>query len=403
MRFANITNYLSNSGQALNKFGKEFGTYLGEGLNIGRTGTGPRAVYGGLKEAVGYAKQGNLPLAAATGTLDVLTDASRGTYWFLNHTLAVGRNVGRAAGEKLGLDPVTTDLLGRSTPFAIAALGGLVGNPLKGGRPAGYKSILPVSKEEDPTGRTSSSPVAESVLRYFTGRRGDPLPYSTFKEERPEVAYPTYSSYLRYKYLKPSGLGKIDPQTQSFVGPLGILRGTAQGLNEPEIQYFGFPVTASTAVGTATALGTTGALYKALPESMKEARTFMGTTAPMQRAAGEISREAAVAKAGEKLGKVTPRAVEDLQDLARQLRKPEVLKTPSLATSAGIVLAGLGAGYLAKQATQTAFNKRAEQQLKEKQPVEYLKHKYGSFQSASEVLEQPDARSWQQLTPYINQ
>ena len=403
MRFANITNYLSNSAQALNKFGKEFGTYLGEGLNIGRTATGPRAVYGGVKEAVGYAKQGNLPLAAATGALDVLTDASRGTYWFLNHTLAVGRNVGRAAGERMGLDPVTTDLLGRSTPFAIAALGGVVGNPLTGGRPAGYKSILPVSKEEDPTGRTSSNPMAESVLRYFTGRRGDPLPYSTFKEERPEIAYPTYSSYLRYKHMKPDGLGKIDPQTQSFVGPLGIIRGTAQGLNEPEIQYFGFPVTASTAIGTATALGTTGALYKALPESMKQARTTMGTTVPMQRAAAEVSREAAVAKAGEKLGKVTPRAVEDLQSIAKQLRKPEVIKTPGVGTSAGIVLAGLGAGYLAKKASQGAFNKRAEEQLKQQQPVEYLKHKYGSFQSASEAVQQPQARSWQELTPYVNQ
>lgn len=403
MRFANIGNYLSNSAEAAAKFGKEFGTYLGEGLNIGRTATGPRAVYGGAKEAVKYAQQGNLPLAAATGALDVLTDASRGTYWFLNHTLAVSRNIGRAAGERMGLDPMTTDLLGRSTPFAVAALGGAIGNPLQGGRPAGYKSILPVSKEEDPTGRTSSSPVAESVLRYFTGRRGDPLPYSTFKEERPEIAYPTYSNYLRYKHLKPSGFGKIDPKSQSFVGPLGIIRGTAQGLNEPEIAYFGFPVTASTAIGTATALGTTGALYQALPEAAKEARTFLGTTAPMQRAAAEISQEAAVAKAGEKLGKVTPRAVQDLQDLAKQLRKPEVIKTPGLATSAGIVAAGLGAGYLAKKASQAFFNKRAEEQLKEQQPVEYLKHKHGSFRSASEALNQPEARSWQQLTPYIDQ
>ena len=110
-RFAGINNYLSNSAKALQSFGSEFGTYLQEGLNIGRGASGPRAVYGGIKEAVGYAKQGNLPLAAATGTLDVLTDASRGAYWFLNHTLAVSRNVGRYAGEKMGLDPVTTDLL----------------------------------------------------------------------------------------------------------------------------------------------------------------------------------------------------------------------------------------------------------------------------------------------------
>lgn len=401
MRFANITNYLSNSAQAAQKFGKEFSGYVTEGLNIGRTGTGPRAVYGGAKEAIKYAKEGNLPLAAATGALDVLTDASRGTYWFLNHTLAVGRNVGRAAGEKMGLDPVTTDLLGRSTPFAIAALGGAVGNPLQGARPAGFKSILPVSKEEDPTGRTSANPMAESVLRYFTGRRGDPLPYSTFKEERPEVAYPTYSSYLRYKHMKPDGFGKIDPQTKSFVGPLGIIRGTAEGLNEPEIQYFGFPVTASTAIGTGAALGTTGALYQALPESMKKARSSLGRTSQMQRAATEVGQEAAVARAGVKLGKVSERAADDLAEIARQLRKPEVISTPALATSAGIVAAGLGAGYLAKKASQQFFNKRADERLKQQQPVEYLKHKYGSFQNAGEALQQPQAKSWQELTPYL--
>lgn len=400
-RFAGINNYLSNSAKALQNFGTEFGTYLEQGLNIGRGASGPRAVYGGVKEAVGYAKQGNLPLAAATGALDVLTDASRGAYWFLNHTLAVSRNVGRYAGEKMGLDPVTTDLLGRSTPFAVAAFAGAVGNPLTGGRPAGYKSILPVSKEEDPSGRTSANPAAESVLRYFTGRRGDPLPYQTFKEERPDVAYPTYQNYLRYKYLKPDGFGKIDPQSQSFVGPLGIIKGTARGLNEPEVSYFGFPVTASSAIGTAAAIGTTGALYKALPESMRNANVALGTTPVKQRAAQEIGQEAAVARAGAKLGKVTERAADDLQDIVKQLRKPEVINTPSLATSAGLVAAGLGAGYLAKKASQGFFRQQADERLKKEQPVEYLRNKYGSFQNAGQALNQPEAQSWQELAPYV--
>lgn len=401
LRFANISNYLSNSAKALEKFGSELGTYVQEGLNIGRGASGPRAVYGGIKEAVGYAKQGNLPLAAATGTLDVLTDASRGAYWFLNHTLAVSRNVGRYAGEKMGLDPVTTDLLGRSTPFAVAAFSGAVGNPLTGGRPAGYKSILPVSKEEDPTGRTSANPAAESVLRYFTGRRGDPLPYQTFKEERPDVAYPTYQKYLQYKHMKPDGLLKVDPNTQSFVGPLGIIRGTARGLNEPEVAYFGFPVTASSAIGTAAAIGTTGALYKALPEAMKTARTSVGASPAMQRAAQDVAQEAAVARAGVKLGKVSERAADDLADIARQLRKPEVIKTPSIGTSLGLVAAGLGAGYLAKKASQGFFRQQAEERLKKEEPVEYLRNKYGSLQAAREQLQQP-VSSWEQLSSYTD-
>lgn len=399
LRFANISNYLSNSAKALENFGSEFGTYVQEGLNIGRGASGPRAAYGGIKEAVGYAKQGNLPLAAATGALDVLTDASRGTYWFLNHALAVSKNVGRYAGEKMGLDPVTTDLLGRSTPFAVAALGGAIGNPLKGGRPAGYKSILPVSKEEDPTGRTSANPVAESVLRYFTGRRGDPLPYQTFKEERPDVAYPTYQKYLQYKHMKSDGLFKVDPESQSFSGPLGIIKGTARGLNEPEVAYFGFPVTASTAIGTAAALGTTGALYKALPEQMRNAKVSVAASPAMQRAAQEVGQEAAVARAGAKLGKVSERAAEDLSDVARQLRKPEVINTPSIGTSLGLVAAGLGAGYLAKKASQGVFRQQAEERLKKEEPVEYLRNKYGSLQAAREQLQQP-VSSWEQLSSY---
>lgn len=400
-RFAGINNYLSNSTKALQNFGSEFGTYLQEGLNIGRGATGPRAVYGGIKEAVGYAKQGNLPLAAATGALDVLTDASRGTYWFLNHTLAVSRNIGRYAGEKMGLDPVTTDLLGRSTPFAVAALGGAVGNPLKGSRPAGYKSILPVSKEEDPTGRTSANPAAESVLRYFTGRRGDPLPYQTFKEERPDVAYPTYQQYLRYKHMKPDGLGKVDPQSQSFVGPLGIVRGTARGLNEPEVAYFGFPVTASTAIGTAAAVGTTGALQKALPEKMRYAQTVMTRTPEMNEAVKNVSRELAVEKAGIPIKKGTQGGVNYLKDLLQEISQKEPIGAPKLPVAAGLVAAGLGAGYLAKKASQGFFRQQAEERLKKEQPVEYLKHKYGSLQSAREQLQQPIS-SWEELSSYGN-
>lgn len=402
MRFANIPNYLSNSAAAVGKFGSEFSNYLEKGLTLGRGASGPRAVYGGIKEAAQYASQGNLPLAAATGALDVLTDASRGAYWFLNHTLAVGRNVGRAAGEKMGLDPITTDLLGRSTPFAIAALGGAVGNPLQGARPAGFKSILPVSKEEDPTGRTSANPLAESVLRYFTGRRGDPLPYSTFKEERPEIAYPTYQEYLRYKHMKPDGFGKIDPQGQSFVGPLGIIRGTAKGLNEPEIQYFGFPVTASTALGTAAALGTTGALHQALPEKLRFAQTVMARTPEAEEAVKRLGREIAVEKAGIPIGKGTQGGVSYLTKLMEDIGQKEAIGAPKLATAAGLVAAGLGVGYLTKKAVQAGFNKQAEERLKKEQPVEYLKHKYGSFQSASELMEQPTARSWEELTPYMN-
>ena len=87
----------------------------------------------------------------------------------------------------------------------------------------------------------------------------------------------------------------------------------------------------------------------------------------------------------------------------KKVSEKQPIGAPRLPVAAGIVAAGLGAGYLAKKASQTVFNKQAENRLKKEQPVEYLKHKYGSFQSASEALGQPSVSSWQELTPYMNQ
>ena len=165
--------------------------------------------------------------------------------------------------------------------------------------------------------------------------------------------------------------------------------------------YFGFPVTASSAIGTAAAIGTTGALYKALPEAMKTARTSLATAPAMQRAAQDVGQEAAVARAGVKLGKVSERAADDLSDIAKQLRKPEVIKTPGIGTSAGLIAAGLGAGYLAKKAAQGFFRQQADERLKREEPVEYLRNKYGSLQAAREQLQQPIS-SWEQLSSYSN-
>lgn len=404
MRLANIPNYLSNSAAAVGKFAKATGTYFGEGLKQGQTSFG-RVIspYGGFRQAAKYASEGNIPLAIAAGGLDVLTDASRSTYWLLNHSLAVTGNIGEAVGQKMGLDPRSTQLLKRATQFGTAASAGLVANPLTGARPAGYKSIMPVSKEEDPTGRTSASPLAESALRYFTGRRGDPLPYRTLKEERPEIAYPTYSNYLKYKYMKPEGLLKVDPETQSFVGPLGIIRGTAQGLNEPEINYFGVPITASTAAATGAMLGTTAAAYKAVPESLKTTVTSRGFTPQQIAEKTDLQSRIARLTSEVKLGDETAQA--GLNIAKKQLReiRPGQIKGPGAGTMAAVIGAGALAALGTKQLTKQFFNQRAEQQLKEKQPVEYLKHKHGSFQQASEALGNPGVRSWQELTPYMNE
>jgi len=123
----------------------------------------------------------------------------------------------------------------------------------------------------------------------------------------------------------------------------------------------------------------------------------------MEQAVKQLGREIAVEKAGIPIQKGTKGGVSYLQNLLQQAGEKEAIGAPKLPVAAGIVAAGLGAGYLAKKASQAVFNKQAEDHLKKEQPVEYLKHKYGSFQSATEAMGQPPASSWQELTPYMNQ
>jgi hypothetical protein len=62
----------------------------------------------------------------------------------------------------------------------------------------------------------------------------------------------------------------------------------------------------------------------------------------------------------------------------------------------GLVTAGAVAAGAKK-----LFERAADRRIKKESPVEYLKHKHGSLEQAGAALGQPDARSWQQLVPYI--
>ena len=135
---------------------------------------------------------------------------------------------------------------------------------------------------------------------------------------------------------------------------------------------------------------------------MRYAQTVMARTPEMEKAVKQLGREVAVEKAGIPINKGTRGGVQYLTSLMEDVAQKEAIGAPKLATAAGIVAAGLGAGYLAKKGSQALFNKQAEERLKKEQPVEYLKHKYGSFQSATEAMGQPPVSSWQELTPYMN-
>ena len=188
--------------------------------------------------------------------------------------------LGKTVAQKAGLDPLTGAVLTAAVPVGLMALSGVRGPISQGLRPPGYKAVAPKSKEEDPTGRTPQSVPLELALRYGLGQRSQILPYQEFKKERPDVSPSTYVQYRRYEQAKPQpgSLVGIDPEGQSFTTVGGLLRGSAKGLNDPELRIKGFPVTLSGLAGTAAGLGTAVAAYRALPQEVREARTMQSTS-----------------------------------------------------------------------------------------------------------------------------
>jgi hypothetical protein len=306
---------------------------------------------------------------AAAATLDLLTNETRKDVWRFTNMHRIVGDVGQYVGPRLGLDtPLAGAVVAAAVPMTIARLSGQAGPLSQGLRPAGYKAAAPVSKEEDPTGRKSTSPVAEAAMRYVLGQKSQLLPYKEFKEERPDVAPSTYSEYRRYERLKPEA-GKmviVDPEAQTFSALGGAIKGTARGLNDPEIRLKSVPVTASAVLGTAAGLGAIKGLSRAVNPPIK-----LGTGTKEEL----LSRVPSVGeKVAEKLGQYTD---------------------PALLAAGAITAAAVGT------ATKKVFQKAAEQRIKKENPVEYLKHKHGSLPEAAQALGQPGAQSWQQLVPHI--
>ena len=148
-----------------------------------------------------------------------------------------------------------------------AYLAGRAGGIGEGFRPKGEKAVYPKSKKEDPTGREVGNPLAEGIGRSVFFQRGQMLPYGEFKKERPDVMPSTYRDYMAYQYAKPEAgsLITIDPKRGSFTALGGMVRGSAKGLNDPELRIRGFKTTASEI----------GGLY-AGTQAMKATMGFLG-------------------------------------------------------------------------------------------------------------------------------
>ena len=271
------TNYLTNSLAKAQQFVGQVASELRSSIYQSKYG------YGSSEGSVLTSAQniGKEPAkVAATAVGDVLTNKSLSSVWKYTNVPRMAGELGKTVAQKAGLDPLTGAVLTAAVPVGLMALSGVRGPISQGLRPPGYKAVAPKSKEEDPTGRTPQSVPLELALRYGLGQRSQILPYQEFKKERPDVSPSTYVQYRRYEQAKPQpgSLVGIDPEGQSFTTVGGLVRGSAKGLNDPELRIKGFPVTLSGLAGTAAGLGTAVAAYRALPQEVREARTMQSTS-----------------------------------------------------------------------------------------------------------------------------
>ena len=172
-------------------------------------------------------------------------------------------NIPAKVGVRSDDNALAAAVIAKGAPYLAAYLSGSVGSPATGFRPKGEKAVYPKSKEEDPTGREVGNPLAEVIGRSVFFQRGQLLPYGEFKKERPDVMPSTYRDYMAYQYAKPQAgsLVTIDPQRGSFTAFGGAVKGSAKGLNDPEIRVRGLKATASQVAGLAVgryAMGKTG-------------------------------------------------------------------------------------------------------------------------------------------------
>ena len=371
------TNYLTNSLVAAKQFVKQVVSKMERGVERKPWGR-YQSEYGPVSTTISSAGQDPSGVVAS-GTLDVLTDATRRHVWNYTNLHRMMGDVGQYVGPRLGLESnLAGAAVAAGVPVALGVLSGQIGSPLEGLRPKGYKAVAPVSKEEDPTGKKTRSPLEEATMRYALGQHSQLLPYSEFKTERPDVLPSTFSQYRRYERMKPDAgqRVRIDPKLQSFSALGGAVRGTARGLNDPELRIKGVPITASAVLGTAAGLGAIKGLSSAMRPAPLNVNIPENATSQQRLEAlqGSVQSPRVGEKIGESLGSY---------------------KDPALLAAGAVTAAAVG------HAAKKLFQHAAEKRIKKENPVEYLKHKHGSLEQAGSALGVPQAHSWQQLVPYI--
>jgi hypothetical protein len=207
-----------------------------KGLGYGESVLGPQFKKELKKEGISARQTPVQFLGAYTSRalIDVANDGTRTYWWRWNHPLAIAqRGVEMGVNKNVLSSPTlrAAVALGVATP-AIAAAGTYdITNPEEQFRPKGFAQTYSEKGSEDR--RQTGQPVQELFERFFLGRTGDPLKYSTAKEDIPDLTPERYGNYMRFLYQ------------EKGLGGLGIVKGTMENLEgNPELRMLGYPVNA---------------------------------------------------------------------------------------------------------------------------------------------------------------
>jgi hypothetical protein len=377
--------YQSSQGTAAGLVGEQLKNIKAAAVVKKTQGVYPSGSYSSIGSKEQFSAPSATPVVAGLPA-DVLTNATRKDIWRYTNMHRLMSDVGQHVGPRLELESTLAGAaVAAAVPVALGMMSGQVGPISEGLRPKGYKAVAPVSKEEDPSGRKTRSAALEAAMRYGLGQRSQLLPYQEFRQERPDVAPSTFVQYRRYQALKPKP-GKnviIDPESQSFSALGGVIRGTARGLNDPEIRLKGVPITASAVLGAAAGLGVIKALTQAAEPKLK------------------IEPARPDAQGGYNLEQKQYPGFANVKVSGQQGLGVKIAEKLGGYTEPAILAAGAVTAAAVSQAAKKLFQKSAERRIKKENPVEYLKHKHGSLEQASAALGQPQAQNWQQLVPYI--
>ena len=420
MTRGSVPNFLTNSQQFLRKFGdriieaskdvqapkkfiddisKVFSANLKQApwgaytSDIGKTSTTPQ----------GTTRNYETPIADASKTArdvgkvgtEFIAGETQRKYGYGSNPYRLQSQIGQKVASKLedmgnatGLSPAAAATIAFGVPALYNTLTEKQGPITQGLRPKGYKAVAPVSKEEDPTGKTPRSLVEEAGTRFFGGQTSQMLPYKEFIKERPDVMPSTIADYRRYVNRKPEA-GKridVDPEKQTFTAFGGAIKGTARGLNDPEIRFKGVPFTASATLGTAAGIATVAAGVKKLNPYMqdiykqeKEVNVEKLRVDDYKRGYGADSGMTKIAegklKSAEQMLENSKqiRYDYDLSPAAQKFQKLGSLKEPALLL--GGTLAAVGTAAVAKK----LFQKAEQERIKKEDPLQYKKYKRGDY------------------------